>query len=227
MEKRKGSGRGSGKRYHNPLVVAVTGGIGTGQSTVCEYFQEWGCKVINADVKARDVINRNRRLQNELQKEFGEDIIVKGHLDRKRLAERAFKDELNTAKLNRLVHPRMVESLVEEMEKARFCRRYPVIVVDAALVYEISIERNFDQVIVVRAHMETRRQRVQKRDGMTRQQFMERVAKQIPLEEKVRWADQVIENNGSLDDLKLKTRHVYNKLMDIQKQTEGKSKKRT
>ena len=62
------------KVYKYPLIVAVTGGIGTGQSTVCEYFQEWKCKIINADLKAKDIIHRNRSLQKELQKEFGKDI---------------------------------------------------------------------------------------------------------------------------------------------------------
>lgn len=209
-----------GKRYNHPLVVAVTGGIGTGQSTVCSYFEEWNCKVINADKKARDVINKNRRLQHELQKEFGKDIMVKGRLDRKRLAEVAFKDELQTGKLNRIVHPRMVESLVEEMERARFSKKYPIIIVDAALIYEISIERNFDAVITVTAPMEMRWKRTYQRDSMSKQQFGERVDKQIPVEEKARWADIVINNNGSLDDLKIKTRRVYNKLMNMQKQKE-------
>jgi dephospho-CoA kinase len=210
------------KVYEHPLVVAITGGIGTGQSTVCEYFQEWNCKIINADSKAKDIINRNRSLQKDLQKEFGKDIIVKGKLNRKRLAEVAFKDEFHTGKLNRMVHPRMVESLVEEMEKARFSKRFPIIVVDAALVYEISIERNFEVVIVVKAPMEQRRKRVYLRDGMTRQQFKERVEKQIPIEDKAKWADMVIDNNGSLDDLKIKSMRVFNKLIELQKKKERK-----
>lgn len=205
------------RHYLHPLVAAVTGGIGSGQSTVCKMLEEWNCKVINADEKAKDIIRQNRGLQKELQREFGEEIIINGKLDRKRLAEAAFKDELHTSKLNRLVHPRMVESLIEEMEQARFSGTYPVIIIDAALVYEISIEKIFDVVIVVSAPLEMRRQRVYQREKMTRQQFMERLDKQIPLEDKIGWADIVIDNNGSLDDLKIKTRKVYNKLIDLQR----------
>ena len=115
------------QRYKNPLIVAVTGGIGSGQSTVCSFFKEWHCKVINADVKAKEVIQHDRKLQNELKLAFDRSIFRKDRtLDTKRLAELAFKDEISTQKLNQLVHPRMVESLVEEMEQARFSGKYPI-----------------------------------------------------------------------------------------------------
>ncbi len=201
-------------KYSNPKLVAVTGGIGSGQTTVCSFFQKWRCKVINADKKAHEVIQRNKKLQNELTKVFGKDIFGKDKkLDRKLLAERAFKDELHTRKLNQLVHPRMVEVLVEEMEQARFSKRYPLIIIDAALIYEISIESMFDAVIVVSAPLKIRQQRVKDRDGMSRKQFNERAEKQIPLEDKAKWADFIIENDCSLSELEQRTRDVYEKLL--------------
>lgn len=206
------------QRYKNPLIVAVTGGIGSGQSTVCNYFKEWHCKVINADIKAKEVIQRNRKLQKDLQTAFDKSIFKNNRdLDTKRLAQLAFKDEISTQKLNQLVHPRMVESLVEEMEQARFSGKYPLIFIDAALVYEISIENMFDAVIVVDAPMRLREKRVMERDGMNRKEFRSRADKQIPLEEKVSWADYVIKNDGSLDNLKQKSRTIYNLLMQEQR----------
>ena len=202
------------KRYKDPLIVAVTGGIGSGQSTVCKFFEEWGCKVINADLKAKEVIHRDKKLQKELMKTFGNDIFDhNGKLNAKLLAERAFRNELEIQKLNQLVHPRMVESLVEEMEQARFSGKYPLVIIDAALIYEISIEKMFDAVVVVDAPMQLRQQRVKDREGMTRKQFKERVDRQIPLEDKVKWADFVIQNDGTLDELKERTRKVFDKLM--------------
>ncbi|HHJ53583.1 MAG TPA: dephospho-CoA kinase [Caldithrix abyssi] len=202
------------KRYKDPLIVAVTGGIGSGQSTVCKFFEEWGCKVINADLKAKEVIHRDKKLQKELMKTFGNDIFDhNGKLNTKLLAERAFRNELEIQKLNQLVHPRMVESLVEEMEQARFSGKYPLVIIDAALIYEISIEKMFDAVVVVDAPMQLRQQRVKDREGMTRKQFKERVDRQIPLEDKVKWADFVIQNDGTLDELKERTRKVFDKLM--------------
>lgn len=202
------------KRYDNPLVIAVTGGIGSGQSTVCSFFKEWNCKVINADKKAKDVIRRNLELQKELQKLFGKEIIENRRLNTKLLAERAFKDELSIQKLNQQVHPRMVASLVEEMENARFSKKYPILIIDAALIYEISIEQMFDAVIVVNAPLTFRSQRVCQRDNMTKKHFKERADKQIPLEEKVKWADYVIENTGSLEELKTEAQKIYKKLMN-------------
>lgn len=202
------------KKYNNPIILGVTGGMGSGQSTVCKFFTDWGCKVINADEKARFVIGHSKILQRDLRKVFGDDIFYKdGKLNRARLAELAFKDELQTRKLNQLVHPRMVESLVEEMEKARFSGRYPIIVIDAALIYEISIERIFDAVLVVWAPLQQRQKRVLSRDNLTKEQFFERISKQIDLDEKKDWGDFLIKNNSTMDALEKKTRAVYDKLM--------------
>jgi dephospho-CoA kinase len=133
------------------------------------------------------------------------------------LAELAFKDEISTQKLNQLVHPRMVESLVEEMEQARFSGKYPIIIIDAALIYEISIENMFDAVIVVDAPVRLREKRVMERDSMTRNEFRSRLNKQIPLEDKVSWADYVIKNDGTVDNLKQKSRTIFNLLMQDHK----------
>jgi dephospho-CoA kinase len=202
------------KSYKNPKLVAVTGGIGSGQTTISLFFKKWRCKVINADKKAHEVIQRNKKLQNELAKVFGRDIFPKNKpFNRQLLAERAFKDELHTRKLNQLVHPRMVEVLIEEMEQARFSKKYPLVIIDAALIYEISIESLFDAVIVVNAPLNLRQRRVKERDGMSRRQFNERAGKQIPLADKVKWADYVIENDCDLEELEKRTRAVYEKLI--------------
>ena len=201
-------------QYKDPLIVAVTGGMGSGQSTVCNFFEEWGCMVLNADIEAKKVIQRNLALQSDLKKTFGKDIFFKNRkLNTKRLAELAFSDDLQTRKLNQLVHPRMVESIIEKMEKARFSGRYPIIIVDAALVYEISIERNFNYVIVVNAPVIMRQKRVFQRDNISRKEFNDRISKQIKLEEKAKWADFVIENKQSLEELKNNSRQVFDILM--------------
>ena len=206
------------KKYRNPLIVAVTGGIGSGQSTVCSFFQKAGCKIINADDKAKEAIRKNRKLQKQLKETFGKEVFdAEGKLDTAKLAEAAFKDEIQTQRLNQLVHPMMVGNLVEEMEQARFSGRYPIVIIDAALVYEISIEQMFDAVVVVDAPLPQRQKRVRERDGMSRKQFMARMNKQIPLEKKVEWADFVITNEGTLDDLEKKSADVFKKLMALQK----------
>jgi dephospho-CoA kinase len=201
-------------KYNDPLIVAVTGGMGSGQSTVCSFFEEWNCMVLNADIEAKTVIQKNPALRSDLRRTFGNDIFFRNRkLNSKRLAEIAFSDELQTRKLNQLVHPRMVESIIEKMEKARFSGKYPIIIVDAALIYEISIERNFDYIVVVTAPVSIRQKRVFERDNISKNSFNDRISKQIKLEEKAKWADYVIENKGTLDELKKKSADVYSMLM--------------
>jgi len=207
--------------------LGVTGGMGSGQTTVCNYLKKWGCKVINADEKARYVIGHSRALQSDLRKTFGNDIFFKdGKLNRARLAELAFKDELQIRKLNQLVHPRMVESLVDEMEKSRFSGRFPIVIIDATLIYEISIERIFDHVMVVWAPLKDRQKRVSERDKLSQEQFEERISKQIDLDEKKEWGDFVINNDGDLKHLEEQAKQVYDKLMALQKVDVAKPKPR-
>jgi dephospho-CoA kinase len=201
-------------KYTNPKVIAVTGGIGSGQSTVCSHFQKLGCKIIDVDVKAKQIIQKDVLLQKELKKFFGNEIFFKdGSLDRKKLARLAFIDEIKTMELNKIIHPRMVAEVIEEMETARFSLRYPLIIVDAALVFELSIEKMFDAVIVVYASLNNRIKRVMTRDGLKRSEVLVRVRRQIPLDEKKLWADFVIDNNNTIDDLKKQTDQIYEELI--------------
>jgi dephospho-CoA kinase len=106
----------------------------------------------------------------------------------------------------------MVAEIIEEMEEARFSQRYPLVVVDAALIFELNMEKMFEAVVVVHAELETRIQRVMNRDGQSRAEILARVEQQIPLEDKIRWATHEIDNNGSLEDLKRQTRNIFEKL---------------
>jgi len=202
-------------KYKNPKVVGVTGGIGSGQSSVCQILSKLGCKVIDVDKKAKQIISKDRSLQKELIKTFGNEIFFKdGQLNRRLLASIAFQDEEKTQKLNRLVHPRMVSQVIEEMENARFSQKYPLVVIDAALIYEISIEQMFDSIIVVYTSLKNRVDRVMKRDGLTKDEILARVRRQIPLEEKKKWAEYVVDNDGSLEDLEKQIRIVFEKISD-------------
>jgi dephospho-CoA kinase len=111
----------------------------------------------------------------------------------------------------------MVESIIEEMEKARFSGKYPIIVIDAALIFEISIERNFDYIITVHAPVRLRQQRVFQRDKVSRKQFNDRVSKQLSLDDKAKWSDYVIYNKGTIEDLEKNTRKIFNELISKQK----------
>jgi dephospho-CoA kinase len=201
-------------KYLNPKEIAVTGGIGSGQSTVCNVFQKLGCKIIDLDTKAKQIIQKDVLLQKELKNAFGNEIFFRdGSLNGKLLARLAFADEAKTMELNQIIHPKMVAEVIEEMESARFSHRYPLIIVDAALIYELSIEKMFDAVIVVYAKLDNRIKRVMARDDLKRAEIMARIHRQIPLEEKKLWADFVINNNDTPDDLKKQAEHIYEELI--------------
>lgn len=209
------------RKYNNPLVVAVTGGIGSGQTTVAKLFAKWGVRVINADLRAKEIMQKDREIRRALKQTFGNGVFFRnGKLNTRLLAELAFKDELHTQKLNQIVHPRMVSYIVEEMEEARFSKRYPMVVIDAALIYEINIEQLFDAIVVVYALIDERYRRVRQRDGMSKQEFFSRVDRQIPLEEKRKWADFVIDNSGSFEELEREARQVFEKLLRLQQKKE-------
>ncbi len=207
--------------YPNSIVVAVTGGIGCGQTTVCKFLEEMGAKVIQADLVAKKETESNEEIKEELQKYFGKRIFYRdGKLNRKMLAKIAFSDEAKTDRLNRIVHPRMVEQIVNEIEQARESQKYPIILVDAALIYELNLEHMFDAVVVVSSKMNHRLERIKKRDNLSEAEIMNRINKQIPIEDKLQWADFVIENNEDLETLKTKSQKLF---FDLKKLVKRKS----
>jgi dephospho-CoA kinase len=203
------------KAYLNTKAIGVTGGIGSGQSTVCQIFARLGCKVIDLDLKAKKLVNRDRYIQHEIKKKFGVAVFnEKNSLDRQKLAQIVFHDMEKLQFLNRLVHPRLVPIVIEEMETARFSHKYPLVILDAALIYELSLEASFDAVVVVYCNKKNRIERILKRDQMTRQEVIARINNQIPLEEKKEWADYIIDNNGSLENLDEEVKKTFNTLIE-------------
>ncbi len=202
--------------YKNSIVIAVTGGMGCGQSTVCKYLEKLGAKSINADRVAKMEIEDNPEIKKELRKTFGKSIFYRnGRLNRKLLAKIAFADEAKTFRLNKIVHPRMVARILDNIEEAREFAKFPVVAVDAALIYELNLEHMFDAVVVVGSRMKNRIARIQERDKLSEKEISDRIKKQIPIEDKVKWADFVVHNNGDLNQLEHKTKGLYKKLMEL------------
>lgn len=207
-----------------PLIVAITGGIGCGQTTVANYMGQLGARVIQADAIAKEVVDKDRAVREELRRAFGRKIFYpNGKINRKLLARIAFSDELKTHRLNKIVHPQMVARIIDEIEKARDSRKYPVIVIDAALVYELNLEHHFDAIVVVTSKMGNRIKRIKDRDGLSEREVIDRINKQLPIEDKMKWADFVIENNGTLEELQQKTAQVYQRLMKFKTPTSRRS----
>ncbi len=194
--------------------MAITGGIGCGQSTVAKYFQKWGAKIINADQIAHQVVDRDPEVRQEIRKVFGNNVYYRnGKLKRKLVGRIVFEDESKLNRLNKIVHPRMVARIVDELEEARDKGRYKIIALDVALIFELNLEHMFDEIVVVSSKMNHRIQRIKERDDLPEKEIRERIARQIPIEDKCKWSNMVIQNNGDLEELERRSRVVFDRLV--------------
>ena len=177
------------------MIIGLTGGTGSGKSTVAEVLKEHGYTVVDADLISREVTAPGSPALVELADFFGKDVINEdGSLNRRLLRERAFNNDANANALQKIVTDRII-SLAKERLKGN-C------VFDAPTLLENNLQNLVDIVIVVTARKELRIKRIMKRDGVTRKQVLEIMDKQMPDREKIKYADIVIKNNGTREALK-------------------------
>ncbi len=183
------------------LVVGLTGGIGCGKSEVRRMLANAGITVLDADTLARELSDSNVGIIKAIKEEFGEEMYDEnGRLRRKALAQIVFNDRKKLEKLNGIIHPRVIRAVERELE-LRQTQGEKIAVIDAALHYEINWNEAMDLMVVVNAPLEQRLVRVQQRDGVDEASVRRRMANQLPMEEKVRRADYVIQNDGDLHQL--------------------------
>lgn len=194
------------------LVIGLTGGIGSGKSTVSNMLRELGAVIIDADVIARQVVRPGEPAWQELQERFGREIIrPDGSLDRRRLGEIAFHNSQALQDLNRITHPRIRERIIERIDQLRQMN-VRVVVVDAPLLLEAGLTDIVDQVWVVDVDHETLVKRVQLREGFTAEQVEARLQAQMSSEEKRRRADVVIDNRGNVGQTQEQVLQLWHKI---------------
>lgn len=177
---------------------AVTGGVGCGKSTVAGLLRDWGIPTLDADDVARSLLDGKHPVARRVLKEFGEEIRnPDGCVNRTRLAERVFRDPKEREKLNRLMHP----AILRECRAWIARRQEPVAVVVIPLLHELNLEKEWDEVLCVTSRRDTALNRLRGR-GWTRAEALRRMRAQLPLRIKARRSTRVIENNGSLEELK-------------------------
>lgn len=178
--------------------IGLSGGIGTGKSEVARLLGERGAVVIRADDIARELVAPGTNGFQALVAEFGESVVAAdGTLDRRRLASLAFGSETGLRRLNEVVHPPLVREIILRLEAVERGRARGVVVVEAALLAEWDILDLFDLVVVVRAPLEARLERLA-RGGRSREDALARMRAQLPEESLLEEADAVVENDGSL-----------------------------
>jgi dephospho-CoA kinase len=195
------------------LVVGVTGGIGAGKSTVSRMMADLGARIVDADRIAREVLRDDPDLILKLAGEFGEDLVAPdGTLDRRELGRRAFRDRRSRERLDRLMHPPILDRTRQILERIREEGTHGIVVIDAALLVECRALDLVDRLVVVAAPERLRRRRLKKERGLSGAEFRERAAAQLDPGEKVKLADEIIVNDGSRERLRRRVREVWDRL---------------
>ena len=199
-------------------VIGVGGGIASGKTTVCKFFETWGAHRIDADAVGKNVVEKDSALLKKLIAAFGRDILHEnGTLDRRRLGRVVFQDPDARKKLNEIVHPALLSELTHRVQE--HLRKDPkaAVVIDAALLLEWDLPSLLDTLVVVEAHEEKRLERLVQGAGLTSEEALDRIQAQAHFKEKRATADFVISNNSTLQTLEQEAKAVWGKIMGTQR----------
>lgn len=193
------------------IVLGITGGIGSGKSTVCEILKLYQIPVYNADKEAKNLNDTSPIIRKKLIEIFGESIYTNNKLDRKQLAAHIFNNKDNLQKVNKIIHTELAKHFKTWVQSKH---KYSIVAIDAAVLFEAGFQKHVDHTITVTAPQEIRIERVRKRDGMTEEQIKARMSSQMSEKEKVKLSDFTIIN----DDKRSITQQIEIILKTIAKQ---------
>ncbi len=193
-------------------VIGLTGGIGSGKSTVARYLAELGAVVLDADKVGHAVFQPDTDAWRDVVAVFGRQILTPGgEIDRKKLGEIVFNNPEEMSRLNRIMHPRMYDMVVEQIAEYRR-QGVDVLVIEAAILIEAGWTTLVDEVWVAIASEATVIKRLKEQRGLAEAQTLARIRSQLSSEERVKHADVVINNDGDLDAMKAKVKELWAKL---------------
>ena len=191
------------------LVVGLTGGIGSGKSTVAELFARLGSLVVDADQLARMAIERGTDGFAEVLLRFGDDIILNGDIDRKKLAEIVFSDENARKELEAIIHPRVQALFAEAVADLS---HEDILIYEIPLLVETGAAEKFDFIITVEAEIELRKERLLKK-GLYISQIEKRIASQATETARAAVADAIIRNDGDEDSLLRQVENLWESVL--------------
>jgi dephospho-CoA kinase len=196
------------------LLVGLTGGIATGKSTVSAMFAHLGARIVDADLLAREVVMPGQAAHAEIVKAFGAEVLeASGHLDRKRLGAIVFADADKRRQLEQITHPAIrarQQRILSVYEEEAFTG---VVIWDVALLFETGGHAGMDKVVVVATDPATELGRLMARDGMSEGDARRRIGSQMPVAEKAKLADYVIDNSGTREETERQVRAVHGALL--------------
>ena len=187
--------------------IAVTGTVASGKSSVLEFFKELGAFIVDSDEIVRELLDPYSNIGKQIISRLGPEVVKSGRFDRRKMAEIVFNCPEQLKELESILHPAVLKIITDLHKEVEKRQTYRLFLAEIPLLFEIGAEQLFDQIITVKARPDIRRKRFMKSD------FDARSSRQLSEEEKERHADYIIENNGSLEELKKKTFELYQLLI--------------
>ncbi|MDD7930181.1 dephospho-CoA kinase [Microbacterium thalli] len=194
-------------------LIALTGGIASGKSTIARRLEEHGAVVVDADAIVRDVQRPGSEVLERIAAEFGPQVVASsGELDRAALAAVVFSDAAARERLNGIVHPAVRAESQRRFDAALAAREDAVVVYDVPLLVEARVDDPWNLIVVAHAPAAVRAERLQQLRGMTAAQAADRIAAQVPDEQRLAIADIVVDTSGSLDDTRSQVDALWQRL---------------
>lgn len=195
-------------------IIALTGGIACGKTTLANMLRELGAPVIDADAISRSLTAPGGKALPAIREAFGGEVFQDGQtLNRAALAARVFQDPEQLRKLNAVTHPLIIERMQSEIER---CRKSgaPVVVLDVPLLFETGLDRLADETVCVSAPLPVQLKRLMTRNGLTEEQAMARIQSQMPLSDKEKLADRTISTDCPLEELCARMGRLYRQWLE-------------
>ena len=194
------------------IIIGLTGSVGTGKTTVAGFFRELGAYIVDWDELAREVVRPHSKAWKRIVGCFGQDFLNKDlTINRQKLAEIVFSDREKLGRLNQIVHPEVFKEDERITAEIRSRDKNAIVIKDIPLLHEAARHISVDKVIVVSASEETQLRRLEEK-GMSRQDARKRINSQLPIKEKIKCADFVIDNDGSPEQTKRQIEAIYSLL---------------
>ncbi|MFM8395986.1 MAG: dephospho-CoA kinase, partial [Acidobacteriota bacterium] len=198
------------------LKVGLTGGIASGKSYVLGLLRDFGCHVLDADATAHQVMEPGEPAHAAIVAHFGAEILDSaGRIDRPRLGAIVFADPAQRAALNAIVHPRVYEAQANWLIEVEAQHPGGIAIIDAALMIETGSWRRFDRLVVVHCMPEIQLSRLMERNGLSREAAEARIAAQLPVAEKLRYADFTVDTSAGFDDTRRQVEVLYRQLREL------------
>jgi len=202
-------------KKHKTIIIGVTGGFGTGKSTIAGMFKTFGAEVLDADTIARKTLKKGTISYQRIARMFGSCILDKfGRIDRAKLAQIVFRNRKSLDKLCNIVHPVVIDKISKSIKKISNSRSVPAVVIDAPLLIEAGLHNIADYLIVAKTSQSTQIKRAMKKTGLSAGEIKYRIRNQMPLSKKIMMADFVIDNEGSKSDTQKTVKKMWEELKD-------------